>query len=153
MMKQEKKTLSYYRLRLEVYLKDYHPQLLGDETFIRERSEAAAKTYEEAFLQDNPIGIAESMAMEVLLRGLHFSPYQFIEQIIDNEFANEVPAELSGKLSLLLLEHKEVKDTFDRYHPGDDFDEKPEYDRLYTELNGTIATVMEEHDLLKDILR
>ena len=66
-MKQEKKTLSYYRLRLEVYLKDYHPQLLGDETFIRERSEAAAKTYEEAFLQDNPIGIAESMAMEVLL--------------------------------------------------------------------------------------
>lgn len=79
MMKQEKKTLSYYRLRLEVYLKDYHPQLLGDETFIRERSEAAAKTYEEAFLQDNPIGIAESMAMEVLLRGLHFSPYQFIE--------------------------------------------------------------------------
>lgn len=85
MMKQEKKTLSYYRLRLEVYLKDYHPQLLGDETFIRERSEAAAKTYEEAFLQDNPIGIAESMAMEVLLRGLHFSPYQFIEQIIDNE--------------------------------------------------------------------
>lgn len=28
-MKQEKKTLSYYRLRLEVYLKDYHPQLLG----------------------------------------------------------------------------------------------------------------------------
>lgn len=71
-MKQEKKTLSYYRLRLEVYLKDYHPQLLGDETFIRERSEAAAKTYEEAFLQDNPIGIAESMAMEVLLGGLHF---------------------------------------------------------------------------------
>lgn len=112
MMKQEKKTLSYYQLRLEVYLKDYHPQLLGDETFIRERSEAAAKTYEEAFLQDNPIGIAESMAMEVLLRGLHFSPYQFIEQIIDNEFANEVPAELSGKLSLLLLEHKDVKDTF-----------------------------------------
>ena len=112
MMKQEKKTLSYYRLRLEVYLKDYHPQLLSDETFIRERSEAAAKTYEEAFLQDNPIGIAESMALEVLLRGLHFSPYQFIEQIIDNEFANEVPAELSGKLSLLLLEHKEVKDTF-----------------------------------------
>ena len=48
-MKQEKKTLSYYRLRLEVYLKDYHPQLLGDETFIRERSEAAAKTYEEAW--------------------------------------------------------------------------------------------------------
>ena len=47
-MKQEKKTLSYYRLRLEVYLKNYHPQLLGDETFIRERSEAAAKTYEEA---------------------------------------------------------------------------------------------------------
>ena len=152
-MKQEKKTLSYYRLRLEVYLKDYHPQLLSDETFIRERSEAAAQTYEEAFLQDNPIGIAESMAMEVLLGGLHFSPYQVIEQIIDNEFANEVPAELSGKLSLLLLEHKEVKDTFDRYHPRDDFDEKPEYDGLYTELTGTIATVIEEHDLLKDILR
>ena len=152
-MTQRKKEFSYYRLRLESYLKDYHPERLADETFIRARSDAAAQAYEDAFRQGYPVLEAGYIATEVLFAGLHFSPYQFIEQIIDNEFANEVPAELSGKLSLLLLEHKEVKDTFDRYHPGDDFDEKPEYDRLYTELTGTIATVMEEHDLLKDILR
>ena len=148
-----KKEFSYYRLRLESYLKDYHPERLADEAFIRTRSDAAAEAYEDAFRQGYPVLEAGYIATEVLFEGLHFSPYQFIEQIIDNEFANEVPAELSGKLSLLLLEHKEVKDTFDRYHPGDDFDEKPEYDRLYTELTGTIATVMEEHDLLKDIHR
>jgi len=122
MMKQEKKTLSYYRLRLEVYLKDYHPQLLSDETFIRERSEAAAKTYEEAFLQDNPIGIAESMAMEILLGGLHFSPYYMLEQIIENEFANVVPPERAADFALRLLQSDSIRETIAKYEPGDDFD-------------------------------
>ena len=46
-----KKEFSYYRLRLESYLKDYHPERLADEAFIRARSDAAAQAYEDAFRQ------------------------------------------------------------------------------------------------------
>ena len=53
-MTQRKKEFSYYRLRLETYLKDYHPERLADEAFIRARSDAAAQAYEDAFRQGYP---------------------------------------------------------------------------------------------------
>ena len=70
-----KKEFSYYRLRLESYLKDYHPERLADEAFIRDRSDAAAEAYEDAFRQGYPVLEAGYMATEVLFAGLHFSPY------------------------------------------------------------------------------
>ena len=76
----DKKEYSYYRLRLESYLKDYHPERLADETFIRARSDAAAQAYEDAFRQGYPVLEAGYIATEVLFAGLHFSPYYTLEQ-------------------------------------------------------------------------
>ena len=73
-MTQRKKEFSYYRLRLETYLKDYHPERLADEAFIRDRSDAAAQAYEDAFRQGYPIFEAGHIATEVLFAGLQFSP-------------------------------------------------------------------------------
>ena len=70
-----KKEFSYYRLRLASYLKDYHPERLADEAFIRDRSDAAAEAYEDAFRQGYSIFEAGHIATEVLFAGLHFSPY------------------------------------------------------------------------------
>ena len=138
-----KKEFSYYRLRLESYLKDYHPERLADEAFIRARSDAAAEAYEDAFRQGYPVLEAGYMATEVLFAGLHFSPYYTLEQIIENEFANVVPPERAADFALRLLQSDTIRETIEKYEPGDDFDGSPEYDQLYTELTGVIVELLE----------
>ena len=138
-----KKEFSYYRLRLESYLKDYHPERLADEAFIRARSDAAAQAYEDAFRQGYPILEAGYIATEILFAGLHFSPYYMLEQIIENEFANVVPPERAADFSLRLLQSDTIRETIEKYEPGDDFDGSPEYDQLYTELTGVIVELLE----------
>ena len=138
-----KKEFSYYRLRLESYLKDYHPERLADETFIRARSDAAAQAYEDAFRQGYPVLEAGYIATEVLFAGLHFSPYYMLEQIIENEFANVVPPERAADFALRLLQSNSIRETIEKYEPGDDFDGSPEYDQLYTELTGVIVELLE----------
>ena len=138
-----KKEFSYYRLRLETYLKDYHPERLADEAFIRARSDAAAEAYEDAFRQGYPVLEAGYIATEVLFAGLHFSPYYMLEQIIENEFANVVPPERAADFALRLLQSDTIRETIEKYEPGDDFDGSPEYDQLYTELTGVIVELLE----------
>ena len=138
-----KKEFSYYRLRLETYLKDYHPERLADETFIRDRSDAAAQAYEDAFLQGYPVLEAGYIATEVLFAGLHFSPYYMLEQIIENEFANTIPSDRAEVFALRLLQSDSIRETIAKYEPGDDFDGSPEYDQLYTELIGVIIDLLE----------
>ena len=138
-----KKEFSYYRLRLESYLKDYHPERLADEAFIRARSDAAAQAYEDAFRQGYPVLEAGYIATEVLFVGLHFSPYYMLEQIIENEFANVVPPERAADFALRLLQSNSIRETIEKYEPGDDFDGSPEYDQLYTELTGVIVELVE----------
>ena len=142
-MTQGKKEFSYYRLRLETYLKDYHPERLADEAFIRARSDAAAEAYEDAFRQGYPVLEAGYMATEVLFAGLHFSPYYMLEQIIENEFANVVSPERAADFALRLLQSNSIRETIEKYEPGDDFDGSPEYDQLYTELTGVIVELLE----------
>ena len=143
-MTQRKKEFSYYRLRLETYLKDYHPERLADEAFICARSDAAAQAYEDAFRQGYPVLEAGYMATEVLFAGLHFSPYYMLEQIIENEFANVVPPERAADFALRLLQSDTIRETIaTKYEPGDDFDGSPEYDQLYTELTGVIVELLE----------
>ena len=138
-----KKEFSYYRLRLESYLKDYHPERLADEAFIRARSDAAAQAYEDAFRQGYPVLEAGYIATEVLFVGLHFSPYYMLEQIIENEFANVVPPERAADFALRLLQSDTIRETIEKYEPGDDFDGSPKYDQLYTELTGVIVELLE----------
>ena len=142
-MTQRKKEFSYYRLRLETYLKDYHPERLADEAFIYDRSDAAAQAYEDAFRQGYPVLEAGYMATEVLFAGLHFSPYYMLEQIIENEFANVVPPERAADFALRLLQSDTIRETIEKYEPGDDFDGSSEYDQLYTELTGVIVELLE----------
>ena len=138
-----KKEFSYYQLRLESYLKDYHPERLADEAFIRDRSDAAAQAYEDAFRQGYPVLEAGYIATEVLFAGLHFSPYYMLEQIIENEFANTIPSDRAEVFALRLLQSNSIRDTIAKYEPGDDFDGSPEYDQLYTELTGVIIDLLE----------
>ena len=142
-----KKELSYFRLKLENYLSEHFPELLGDKPFITARADEALSTYCDAVAQDFSHPEAESMASEVLHRGLHFSKYDTLVSVLENEFEKELPSPLPERLSPILLKNKAVQSVFDKYELTDDFGANPEYEKLYTELTGTIVLLIEVNGL------
>ena len=142
-----KKELSYFRLKLENYLSEHFPELLGDKPFITARADEALSTYCDAVAQDFSHPEAESMASEVLHRGLHFSKYDTLVSVLENEFEKELPSPLPERLAPMLLKKKAVQSVFDKYELADDFGATPEYEKLYTELTGTIVLIIEVNGL------
>lgn len=142
-----KKELSYFRLKLENYLSEHFPELLGDKPFITARADEALSTYCDAVAQGFSHLEAESMASEVLHQGLHFSKYDTLVSVLENEFEKELPSPLPERLSPILLKNKAVQSVFDKYELIDDFDANPEYEKLYTELTGTIVLLIEVNGL------
>ena len=47
----------------------------------------------------------------------------------------------------MLLKNKAVQSVFDKYELTDDFGASPEYEKLYTELTGTIVLIIEVNGL------
>ena len=140
---ENKKELSYFRLKLENYLSEHFPELLGDKPFITARADEALTTYCDAIAQGFTYLEAESMASEVLYQGLHFSKYDILVSVLENEFEKELPSPLPERLSPILLKNKAVQSVFDKYELSDDFGASPEYEKLYTELTGTIVLLIE----------
>ncbi|MFC2636680.1 DUF1896 family protein, partial [Prevotella histicola] len=64
-----KKELSYFRLKLETYLSEHFPEMLGDKPFITVRADEALTTYCDAVAQGFSHPEAETMASEVLYQG------------------------------------------------------------------------------------
>lgn len=146
-METTKKELSYFRLKLENYLGEHFPEMLGDKPFITARADETLTTYCDAVAQDFSHPDAESMASEVLYRGLHFSKYDTLVSVLENEFVKELPSPLPERLSPMLLKNKAVQSVFDKYELSDDFGASTEYEKLYTELTGTIVLLIEVNDL------
>ena len=101
-----KKELSYFRLKLENYLSEHFPELLGDKPFMTARADEALTTYCDAVAQ-----------------GFSYP---------------DAP---------MLLKNKAVQSVFDKYDLADDFGASPEYEKLYTELTGTIVLLIEDNHL------
>ena len=142
-----KKELSYFRLKLENYLSEHFPELLGDKPFITARADEALSTYCDSVAQGFSHPEAESMANKVLHRGLHFSKYDTLVSVLENEFEKELPSPLPERLTPMLLKNKAVQSVFDKYELTDDFGTTPEYEKLYTELTGTIVLLIEVNGL------
>ena len=142
-----KKKLSYFRLKFENYLSEHFPELLGDKPFITARADEALSTYCDAVAQSFSHLEAEAMASEVLHRGLYFSKYDTLVSVLENEFEKELPSPLPERLTPMLLKNKAVQSVFDKYELTDDFGATPEYEKLYTELTGTIVLLIEVNGL------
>ena len=133
--------MSYFRLNLLSYLRDAHPDKANDLSFIAGRGDMAAEAYSEAVKSGLDHIQAAEIANETLFKGLHFSPYNVIVEILWNEFFDEVsPNEAQAKAKELLPECQAV---FSNYNLNDDFAETTEYQSLYTELVGTILILLE----------
>lgn len=143
----EKKELSYFRLKLETYLNEHFSEMLGNNPFITARSDEALTAYCDAVAQGFSHPEAESMASEVLFRGLHFSKYDTLVSVLENEFEKELPSPLPERLAPRLLKNKAIQSVFAKYDLTDDFEASPEYENLYTELTGTIVLLIESNHL------
>jgi len=133
--------MSYFRLNLLSYLRDAHPDKANDLSFIAGRGDMAAEAYSEAIKSGlDHIGAAE-IANETLFKGLHFSPYNVIVEILWNEFFDEVPPGVAHEKAKELM--PECQAVFNKYNLNDDYAETTEYQSLYTELVGTIVILLE----------
>ena len=142
-----KKELSYFRLKLENYLSEHFPEMMSDKPFITARADEALTTYCDAVAQGFSHPEAETMASEVLYQDLHFSKYDTLVSVLENEFEGELPAPLPDMLAPILLSNKAIQATFDKFGLTGTFAASGQYDRLYTELTGTIVLLIESNNL------
>ena len=142
-----KKELSYFRLKLENYLSEHFPEMLSDKSFITARADEALTSYCDAVAQGFNHLEAERIASEVLFSGLHFSKYDTLVSVLEDEFERELPAPLPEKLVPILLSNKAIQATFDKFGLTDTFAASGQYDRLYTELTGTIVLLTKSNHL------
>ena len=144
--KNQSTELSYYGLYLLKYLKENHPDKATDADFIAGRSDHAADVYEQSRLSGYTPEGAQELAMAALVKGLHFSPYNTIVEVLWNEFEDGIAPGYAPALALQLL--PVLTPVFARYPLSDDFAYTAEYDRLYTELTGAISLITEnEHGI------
>lgn len=129
--------LSYFQLRLLIFLKKSHPDKINDREFIRQRSELAALAYSNAIECEQSHIEAERLACAELFQGLHFSKYDTLFEILSEEFADTVEEEKIPQYVLELLPL--CDDIFSAYDLQDGFADTPEYIKLYTELTGKIV--------------
>lgn len=143
----EKRELSYFQLLLEKYISEHHPELSNDKAFVDSRADEALSVYTNAITVGLSYLEAEEAASEVLYNGLHFSKYDTIVEVLWNEFEENIPQSLAERLAAILLGNTAIQKTFAKYKLDDDFDGKPEYNELYTELTGCIQIIIERNEL------
>ncbi len=135
---------SYYGLYLLDYLRKNKFEQATDEAFIRERADRAAEAYERARLNGASTAGAQELAMRTLLEGLRYSKYAILREVVENEFAEEVPEAERESFTKKLLPL--VGNVFSIYDLSDDnFALSPDYDLLYTELTGAAVLYIEEY--------
>ena len=139
--------LSYFKLKLTTFLSEHQPEFLQDAPFISSRSDAALTSYCDAVAQGFSHPEAESIASNVLFEGLHFSKYDTLVSVLENEFETELPSTLPERLASILLKNKAILSVFGKYDLTDDFAASPQYEQLYTELTGTIVLIIEQNSL------
>lgn len=120
---------------------------MQDKEFITARADMALTVYCDAVAQGFTHLEAESMASEILYQGLHFSKYDTLVSVLENEFEKELPVPLPERLATILLSNKAIQAAFDKFGLTDTFASDEQYDRLYTELTGTIVLLIESNNL------
>lgn len=146
-MKTTAKELSYFRLKLESYLGTHHPERMNDTAFITARADEALTAYCDAVAQGFSHPEAETIASETLYRGLHFSKFDTLVSVLENEFEAELPSPLPERLAPMLVKNRAIEAVFAKYDLTEDLEVSPEYEQLYTELTGTILLLIEANDL------
>lgn len=133
--------LSYYGLSLLSYLRDSHPFLAGDKEFIAQRADSAAEVYSEAIRNGHNHIEAEEAAAEELYRGLRFSAFTTLVNILWDEFPGQVPEKDAREVAMRL--YPLCTPVLKQYTISDDFESSPQFGMLYSDLVGTVQILMQ----------
>lgn len=132
---------AFYK-ELKNYLESYHPRLASDDDFVESRSELAQQTFIELSRNGSDINDSIREANEVLYSGLHFSVYQLITDIIEEEFPEIKDIE---KFGLKMYDH--IQPILTEYNIDDQFERSSEYDELYNRITGIIIEYTEQYGI------
>lgn len=138
--------LDYYELYLLDYLRQHKFPQQHDHDFIRIRADEAAETYEQERRNGHSTDQAQELAMAALTKGLHYSQYDILQDVIDTEFEKSVPPVLHEQLAENLLPF--MGKVFSIYDlSDDDFALGDEYQNLHDELTGAVALYLGQYGI------
>lgn len=83
--------LDYYALYLRQYLKDHRFPEWEDDLLIEAKAEQATDTFVTSRLAGDEYVISFEKAIATLLDGFEISNYEFIQEILLDEFTNDIP--------------------------------------------------------------
>jgi hypothetical protein len=135
------KDLSYFTIRLLEFLNISFPEKAHDTKFIEQRALWATETYERAFR----LGKSIQLCNAVLFKDLHFSRFDTILQVVSNEFVSSIFDEELKPFTLKMLSISEP--VFRKYILSPDLAESQDFNALYNELTGRIASWIEENGI------
>lgn len=108
--------LDYYNLYLRRYLREHRFPQADDDLFIANRAEAASNAYLESRLEGDEVYLSSQKAIDVLVNGLEISPYDFVSELLADEFSDHIPLDTDSiefwtftLLEELELEFKDVE--------------------------------------------
>ena len=138
--------LDYYELYLLDYLRQHKFPQQHDRDLIRTRADEAAETYEQERRNGHSTDQAQELAMAALTKGLHYSQYDILLDVIDTEFEKSVPPLLHEQLAENLLPF--MGKVFSIYDlTDDDFALSDEYQNLHDELTGAVALYLGQYGI------
>ena len=138
--------LDYYELYLLDYLRQHKFSQQHDRYFICARADEAAETYEQERRNGHSMDQAQELAMTALTKGLHYSQYDILLDVIDTEFEKSVPSVLHEQLAENLLPF--MGKVFSIYNlADDDFALSDEYQNLHDELTGAVAFYLRQYGI------
>ncbi len=137
--------LSYYKNYLFNFIRESHPELLLNITFLNERVTLAEERFEESRRAGLTVEGAHEVAIATLIEGLHFSKYDTIIEVIWNEFEDIISSSDAPRIALAILLLSEIEPICANYTFDDDFGSRKEYDDFYSDITGFIVMLLEKY--------
>lgn len=139
--------LDYYNLFLRRYLTVHRFPEAEDDIFIAARAEAAADRYVESRLAGDEVFISNEKAFERLLEGLGLSPYEFVSDILTEEFSDHVPLDDRSVEFWTMTLLEELQPEFKDMELSDEFLDTNEGVIFKLTISGRIAEYFDEYGL------
>lgn len=132
---------SKFYSELKEYLILFHPVMAGDENFIQERSELAQQVFIDFSREGSSIDTAIAEANITLYKDLHFSTYQLIKDIVEDEFENIF---IPDREQFCRNMYAYLQPLIAQFNINDDFDRTSDYGELYNLIVGSITEKIEK---------
>ena len=139
--------LDYYFLILRDYLNKHRFSEAEDELFISSRSEHAYDVFVESRLSHDTWYEANEKAMSTLFEGFEISPYDFISQLLQDEFYDNISLEDESIEFWTYTFLDELADEFKGVTLGNKFFDTTEGAVFKLTIIGRVALYFEENGL------